>query len=279
LKPLSTVPVLELTVESSARKHNGLVVPLAMKNQLTILTGASRGLGLAMAEQLIAPHSLLITMSRAQPDLPSGNAHVWWQADLAEPAPLAQRLGQWLAEQDPAQWQGVTLIHNAALLPEPAVLGQGPEQAHALSQAVRVGLEAPLLLSEAFLRTTARWSGPRKLLFVSSGLGRFAMSGASTYCAVKAGIDHLARTIALEQSESTMPTAAKVVSLAPGVIDTDMQVPLRGANAAHFPNQGRFASMHAQGALDTPHQAAEKVLAYLNRPDFGSTVIADVREA
>jgi hypothetical protein len=31
------------------------------------------------------------------------------------------------------------------------------------------------------------------------------------------------------------------------------------------------------GALDTPEQAAQRVLAFLRRPDFGAEPVADVR--
>jgi NAD(P)-dependent dehydrogenase (short-subunit alcohol dehydrogenase family) len=72
---------------------------------------------------------------------------------------------------------------------------------------------------------------------------------------------------------------AKIVSLAPGVIDTDMQVQLRGAEADMFPDRARFERLKAQGQLDTPESAAAKVLAYLARPDFGNNAVADVRDA
>ena len=68
------------------------------------------------------------------------------------------------------------------------------------------------------------WPLPRKLLLVSSGLGRRAMAGSASYCAAKAGLDHLARAVALEQA--ALPQGARIVSLAPGVIDTDMQLSL-----------------------------------------------------
>jgi hypothetical protein len=62
------------------------------------------------------------------------------------------------------------------------------------------------------------------------------------------------------------------------VIDTDMQVQLRGADPARFSSQGRFAGLKAQGQLDSAATAAAKVLACLDAADFGQKVIADVRE-
>jgi NAD(P)-dependent dehydrogenase (short-subunit alcohol dehydrogenase family) len=142
---------------------------------------------------------------------------------------------------------------------------------------LRVGLEAPLLLTAAFLRGSARFEVPRKVLNISSGLGRFAMAGSAAYCATKAGLDHLSRAVALE--EAARPGGAKIVSLAPGVIDTDMQVQLRSADPSRFAERERFANLKAEGMLDSAETAARKVLAWLDRPDFGSQPIADVRDA
>jgi len=247
-----------------------------MKMHLIILTGASRGLGAAMAEQLLKPGHRLLTIARHTADLwvVQGSDLEQWSMDLTDPAPVAERLAGWLQSQAPAQPLSVTLINNAAALSPP-----GPLQASsdaALSQAMRVGLEAPLLLSAAFLRATAGWQVPRKLLFISSGLGRRAMAGSAAYCAVKAGMDHLARALALEQS--AVQHGAQVVSLAPGVIDTDMQAQLRSADAASFPEGERFAALKNEGLLDSPADAAAKVLQLLARKDFGSNPVTDVRE-
>jgi NAD(P)-dependent dehydrogenase (short-subunit alcohol dehydrogenase family) len=247
---------------------------------LTILTGASRGLGRAMAEQrLRAGHRLLALARRPDPTLAdiaraAGATLEQWSVDLARPAEVAARLEAWLASLEPADLTAATLVNNAALLTPPGPIGA--TEAGALADALRVGLEAPVLLTRAFLRATDAWAVPRKVLNVSSGLGRFAMAGSAPYCAVKAGLDHFSRALALD--EALKPNGAKVVSLAPGVIDTDMQVQLRGADPGVFTEQHRFATMKASGALDRPDTAAAKVLAVLDGADFGTKVIADVRE-
>jgi benzil reductase ((S)-benzoin forming) len=248
-----------------------------MTQHLTILTGASRGLGLAMARQCLEAGHRVLTISRRPAELPSpaGAELEQWSADLAEPAPVAARLQAWLAAIDADTLASATLVNNAGVISQLAPLGR--ISAADLSQALRVGLEAPTLLSAAFLRATAAWPLPRKLLLVSSGLGRRAMAGSASYCAAKAGLDHLARAVALEQA--ALPQGARIVSLAPGVIDTDMQVQLRGADPALFPERERFLGLQAAGQLDSPTQAAAKVLRYLARADFGSNPVADVRDA
>ena len=251
-----------------------------MKKHLTILTGASRGMGLAMAEQLLNPDALLLCISRKTNDALAKQASacgaelLQWQADLTEAAPVAQRLAEWLATRNPAELGSATLINNAGVISELTPLRAG--QSDDLARALRVGLEAPMLLCAAFLGATQGWAQvPRKVLNVSSGLGRRAMASSSAYCAAKAGMDHFTRCLALE--EGHLVNGAAVCSLAPGVIDTDMQVQLRSANTAQFPDQDAFAALHEKGQLSSPADAARRLLAYLDRPDFGSEPVADIR--
>ena len=93
---------------------------------------------------------------------------------------------------------------------------------------------------------------------------------------VKAGMDHFTRCLALE--EAAKPHGARVCSLAPGVIDTDMQTQLRSAAPEAFPDQGSFARLKSAGQLTSPDEAAHRVLAYLARLDFGAQPVADVRD-
>jgi NAD(P)-dependent dehydrogenase (short-subunit alcohol dehydrogenase family) len=252
---------------------------------LTILTGASRGMGAAMAEQLLQPDRTLLCISRrANPQLAAqaaaaGTTLEQWTLDLAEPAPAAVRLAAWLQALDVEAFDSATLINNAAAIPRIVPLEEA--DAAELSSALRVGLEAPLLLTGAFLHATLAWRARRarecRVLNISSGLGRFAMASQASYCAVKAGLDHFSRSVALDQASAAHP--ARIVSLAPGVIDTDMQLQLRSGDPKHFPDLGRFLQLKATGQLDSPAAAAAKVLAFLRRPDFGEKPVADVRDA
>jgi NAD(P)-dependent dehydrogenase (short-subunit alcohol dehydrogenase family) len=251
-----------------------------MTKHLTIITGASRGMGLAMAEQLIDAGHDLLCISRSHNDALGLRATAkgvhceQWPQDLARPEIAALRLEGWLAGKVAASFASVTLINNAALVTRMAPLSQ--TSAAELAEGLRVDLEAPLLLTSVFLRGTADWPGQRKVLNISSGLGRRAMASAALYCAAKAGMDHFTRCVALE--EEHRPNGARVCSLAPGVIDTDMQVQLRSADAGQFPDVGNFIGLKERGMLSSPAEAAARVLAVLARPDFGTNPVADVRD-
>lgn len=242
-----------------------------MPRHLYVVTGASRGLGRAIAEQLLAPDHQVLGISRQAPPASAGLEQ--WACDLAEPGPVAERLRQWLRTFDAAGYASATLINNAAILPAPSPLRDA--EPAIIPTAVRVGLEAPLLLTAAFLDATRGWRVPKRVLHISSGLGRRAMTGAAIYCAIKAGIDHLARAQALEEQE--LGTGVRITSLGPGVIDTDMQAQLRAADPVGFPERDTWVRAKQQGNLDTPETAAQKILSYLHRSDFGSEAVTDLR--
>lgn len=244
-----------------------------MNEDLYIVTGTSRGLGAALAEQLLGPGVTLLGLSRghhaglATQAAAAGATVEQWPADLADPLPVAARLETWLGGLDPQRFATAVLINNAALIPDAGPLES--IEAGALSRVLRVGLEAPLLLTAAFLRATRGWRADRRVLQVSSGLGRRPMAGQAAYCAVKAGLDHAARAMALD--------GARVAAIAPGVIDTDMQAQLRASAPAGFPEHELFVRLKSEGQLDTPAAAAAKLLAQLWREDFGERPVTDVR--
>ncbi|TDM09894.1 MAG: short-chain dehydrogenase [Ideonella sp. MAG2] len=246
---------------------------------LTLMTGSSRGMGEAMARQCLQAGHQVLGIARSSNSALAAMANpqqlTQWEADLADSADLALRLGHWLAEQDAQRFDTVQLINNAGVIATLAPLSQVPLDETV--RALRVGLEAAMLLTSSFLAATAEWPATRKVLNISSGLGRRAMAGSASYCAAKAGMDHFSRAVALE--EAAKPRGARIVSLAPGVIATDMQVQLRSADPIQFPDRRAFEQLLAQGQLTSPDHAASKVLAYLARADFGSQAVGDVRDA
>jgi benzil reductase ((S)-benzoin forming) len=247
-------------------------------SRLVVLTGASRGLGLAIAEQLLARPGLLLTLSR-RPDgsleqrtRPGAARLEQWAVDVTDVA-LPARLEAWLAAQAGQRFERAILINNAAVLGRVGALEK--MDAAALAQVFRADLEAPAQLSAVFLRATRSWPIERRICNVSSAAGRTPLAGWAAYCAVKAGLDHLSRTMALDERQLSNP--ARIVSLAPGIIDTDMQAAVRASDASDFPDLARFKEFKATGQLSTPKDAAARLVAFLDRVDFGDQPVADVR--
>ena len=247
---------------------------------LTLITGSSRGLGAALVAQRLLPGHAVLGLARRQNAALQARADAaglpltQWPVDLANAGPVAQKMAQWLAGFDVRTLTSVSLINNAGVVGTLAPLDRVPLTD--IVQGLRVGLEAAMLLTAAFLDATRDWPAQRRVMNISSGLGRSAMAGSAMYCAAKAGLDHFSRALALEQVGQANP--ARVVSMAPGVIDTDMQAELRGSDAALFPERARFVKLQADGVLTSADDCARGLLARLERADFGQAVIADIRE-
>lgn len=251
-----------------------------MNQNLYVITGASRGMGFAIAEQLLRGNHTLLCISRnsnhalAARAARLGGQLEQWSLSLEYGIEVSARLVHWLNSQEVGRFANATLINNAGVIPRIAPLSASDPVE--LSRAIRVGLEAPMLLTGAFLRATEQWGTPRKVLNISSGLGRRPMASQAAYCAAKAGMDHFTRCLALD--EALKVSGARVCALAPGVIDTDMQRQLRDAEASVFPDRQSFADLKAHGQLTSPAEAATQILTYLARDDFGRNPIGDLRD-
>lgn len=244
-----------------------------------VVTGSSRGLGEAVANALVAHDALVVGMargaSRALEAKAARGARVeQLGCDLAAVDDLDAMLSKLLNRLPLARCTLVALINNAGIL-EP-VGSVGTLEAAALARHFAVNLVAPAILTNVFLRETAALSASRRVLNVSSGAARHAIAGWGAYCASKAGLDHLARTVAAEQRE--LANGARIVALAPGVIDTDMQAVVRSQPKTRFPQVERFVEMYRSGTLVEPEEAARRIATFLHSEAFGTEEIADLRQ-
>lgn len=238
-----------------------------------VVTGHSRGLGAALADALLARGIAVLGIAR------TGNAGLAAKfpgllresaRDLADAEALLAwlqggELATFLAGGEPA-----LLVNNAGLLAPVAPAGR--QAGAAIAAAVAVNVAAPLILANAFVAATAERLD-RRILHVSSGAARSAYPGWSVYCATKAALDHHARAIA----EECLP-GLHIASVAPGVIDTDMQAQIRATGADDFPLRDRFVALKRDGLLTAPEQAAKGLAAYLLGESFGRPPVADLRD-
>ncbi|WP_206997989.1 SDR family oxidoreductase [Trinickia mobilis] len=238
-----------------------------------IVTGHTRGIGAALAEQLLARGIAVLGVSRSRhATLAARFAGLLDEAEL-DLSNLA-RVEQWLAGDVLRTFtsgaQHVMLINNAG-----TVQPIGPceaQDAGEIARAVSLNVATPLMFASAFAAATAD-AGERRIVHISSGAARNAYAGWSIYCATKAALDHHARSVALDASR-----ALRICSVAPGVVDTDMQAEIRGTGGDLFPLRERFEDLKRNGQLATPEQSASKLIGYLLSDGFGQVPTADVRE-
>lgn len=237
-----------------------------------IVTGHSRGLGEAIAERLLSHGVRVLGVARhgnptlaerfpglreTQLDLADGRALDEWTRSGA--------MGEFFAEADTP-----LLVNNAGVL-QPI----GPtatQDVSLVARAVAVNVAAAFVLTTAFVQTTSA-ARERRVLQVSSGAGRKAYAGWSIYCATKAALDHHARCVMLDRTPNLL-----ISSVAPGVVDTEMQAEIRASTDERFPDRPRFVAMHRDRALPSPAQTGGKLVEYLLSDLFGVEPVFDLRD-
>jgi len=137
---------------------------------------------------------------------------------------------------------------------------------------VSVNVTAPLLLGDAFVAATSACTD-RRVLHVSSGAARSAYAGWSIYCAGKAALDQHARAAAEDAVNGL-----RVASVAPGVVDTQMQSTIRATGREDFPARAKFEALKRDGLLQRPEDAGKRLVDYLLSDSFGSRPAVDLRE-
>jgi benzil reductase ((S)-benzoin forming) len=244
-----------------------------------IITGASRGLGLALAQAVVARGDHLVALARRESDAlaqlgaeaPNYRFIALDLSDLPSTSAMADELFGSLAAFD---WRKLVLINNAGTV-EP--IGLVPDYSdEALTDSMAVNLLAPIALCNAFVRHLHAHAGEKAILNISSGAARNPYAGWSAYCTTKAGLDMYSQCLGLEQLGR--PNGTRVASVAPGVLDTDMQAVIRRQSSEAFPTVDRFRQRHVEGGLVAPREAALKLLALVDSEHFGYGSVLDLRE-
>lgn len=225
-----------------------------------IITGASRGLGKALAEEVLKqPDTSVLGVSRHATITHERYHHQ--PLDLSDMLAVQNNLYKLFPARPDAT--ALTLINNAGVLGEIGYIGELPNEHFEF--VFDVNVVAPAMLMNMFLSAYACQTNiPRTVLNISSGAAQRPVDGWGAYSASKAALDALTRTAQKEQDLRN--SGVRLRSLSPGVLDTSMQEHIRAADEQHFSEVARFSGMYAEGQLVEPSVAAEKVVAWLSQP-------------
>lgn len=239
-----------------------------MENTLLILTGHTKGLGKAILDRFLSLKSIqIVAVSRTSLEL-SDDRLTEIHMDLNDLASLEVKLPLLFPKGD---FDKVILINNAGWIGE--VKAVGKLHPKGIRQAMNLNLLAPMILSDAFVKAYSALQGQKLICNISSGAAQKPLAGWAEYCSSKAGLAMFSRVAADELRD----LGFRVFSLAPGIIDTEMQAEIRKADLSDFPASDRFSKYKTEGQLSSAEEVAEKVFYLLSNPELFPDVVQDVR--
>ncbi|MEL6194617.1 MAG: SDR family NAD(P)-dependent oxidoreductase [Bacteroidota bacterium] len=243
-----------------------------------IITGASKGLGEAIATEALTAYDHVWCISRSESEKLAStatSAYHFLAADLGKPQQVDSCLQQLWEHIDVTSATAIHLVNNAASL-SPIGLAGHKDRISSMRSSLRLNVDAVITFCEWFLEKTATAAIDKRILNVSSGAGRKDYPAWSVYCASKAAVDRYSTCVAVEQKDAAHP--GSIVSLAPGVIATDMQALIRSQKKEDFPLLDRFIQLKEEGKLWAPSYAASLLLGFLQHDSFGQDPLVDLRD-
>jgi NAD(P)-dependent dehydrogenase (short-subunit alcohol dehydrogenase family) len=203
-----------------------------------IITGVTRGLGRALAEEFIRLGHTVAGCGRGAEGILElrfayGPPHSFDVVDVAN----VTKVSIWGAKVLGFGEAPDLLINNAALMNTPAPLWEVP--AEEFARLVEVNITGVAHVIREFVPSmVAAQKGV--IVNLSSGWGRSVSAGVAPYCATKWAIEGLTQALAKE-----LPAGMAAVPLNPGIIDTAMLRQAKGEAATAYPQAAAWAKQAA----------------------------------
>lgn len=189
-----------------------------LDGKTALVTGASQGIGAAVARRLAADGARVVLAARSVDKLAAvaaeieaaGGQALAHALDLAQPAAVADRIGEL-----PAEWAEIdVLVNNAGVTADNLLARMSLED---FERVVAVNLTGAFAVTKALVRGMMRRRGGR-IITVSSVVGLMGNPGQANYAASKAGLVGFSKSLARELGSRGIT----VNVVAPGYIATAM---------------------------------------------------------
>ncbi|WP_242922841.1 SDR family NAD(P)-dependent oxidoreductase [Pontibacter liquoris] len=238
---------------------------------LYIITGASKGIGKAIAEELLKDdRNHVVGVSRTSSIEHPNYRHQ--PLDLSDVPAVEHNLQKVFVPYPDAE--KLVLINNAGVLGDIGYVGEDMPNER-FEFVFDVNVVVPAMLMNTFLQVYREHPAEKVIVNVSSGAGQHPIDGWASYCASKAALDMLSQTVQLEQDKRG--SGVKVYALSPGVVDTQMQENIRESDAAKFSTVEKFRNYKAHNELASPKEVGRKIVHFLHHTSKYNDVLVSVR--
>lgn len=223
--------------------------------EILIITGGSKGIGRGIIASYLSNGTSVFAISRTVNTELTKKGVTQIALDLTQTNQLEATLINIFNLLDKAKLRKITLINNAGTLGSVATLDRlNPD---IIEKTIRLNTTVPFILGSLFINYFKDWEVEKSIINITSGAALKPYFGWSVYCSSKAAINMLTQTAAAEQTDAKYPV--KVLAIAPGVVDTDMQTEIRRSDKSNFKDIERFIALKEDNALNDALTVGKKI--------------------
>ncbi|OKI00697.1 short-chain dehydrogenase [Streptomyces sp. CB02923] len=219
-----------------------MALGIDLSGRVAVVTGGTRGVGAGIGRALLAAGAEVVACARRPPERPAaaadGRTAAFEPVDVRDPDAVAACVDRIRSRHGRLD----ILVNNAGGTPYRPLDATSPRQA---ARVIELNLTAPLTVSLAARAVMAEQETGGSIIMIGSVSGTRPSPGSAAYGAAKAGLENLARTMAVEWAPRI-----RVNTLVVGMVRTELSH-LHYGDAAGLAAVGRTVPL---GRLATPDE-------------------------